>query len=189
MDTICKCVRPNRRKSSTDCGEAVREILHPHRGKVVHLGDDGIRLRERTAVLLPPDNGSPSKQKGDCSTSQRMVRLERRCSTAVRKVSVADNDSNVFVATRPLQSGGSPIVSGMLSISIGRNVSFDDVVHVYSPIDWSPNVYRRARKGPWMHIAADRCRFRRRINETESNLGHIFTINHRDKVKRRLFIE
>ena len=189
MDTICKCVRSNRRESSTDRGETVREILHPRGRKVVRLGDDGFRMRGPSAVLLPPDNGSTSKQEGDRSTTQRMDNLERRCSAAVHEVSDADNDRDVFVATRPLQSGGSPIVSRMLPVSLARNVSFHDVVHVYSPIDWSPTVYRGARKGSWMRIAADRCRFRRRIKETENNLGNILTPEHRDKIKRRLFIE
>jgi hypothetical protein len=77
-------------------------------------------------------------------------------------------------------------VSGMLSLSIGRTVTFSDTVTMYTPTDWSPSVYRDARKGPWMLQAVDRRRFHRRIKQTEKALGDIFSEAHRDEVKRRL---
>ena len=101
------------------------------------------------------------------------------------KASGAGGDTNVFVSTRPLQSGGRSIVSRMSSLSVGRNVMFDERVTVYEPNDWPPHVYREARKGHWMRDAADRRRFERRIVETERRLGNIFTDNHRNRIKCR----
>ena len=71
----------------------------------------------------------------------------------------------------------------------GRTVKFGDTTMIYTPMDWSPDAYRDARKGPWISIAADRCRFNRRIKQTECVLGDIFCDAHREDVKRRLFDE
>ena len=77
----------------------------------------------------------------------------------------------------------------MSAVSSGRRVKFDHTVTVYTPIDWLPDVYRDARKGPWMYLAADRCRFKRRIKQTELLLGDIFCDAHRENVRLRLFDE
>ena len=189
MDSVRTNIRANRRESSTDNGESIREILLARRRKMVRVGDDGVRVCGHSSVLLPPNSGSPTEQEGNRATTRRMEHVEGGRSADVRKVSRSDNDSDLFVSSRPLQPGGSAIVPGMLSLSIKRIVSFDNRVIVYTPIDWSYNAYREARKGPWMQLAIDRHRFRRRIKETEHALGAIFTDDHRDKVKRRLFCE
>jgi hypothetical protein len=52
-------------------------------------------------------------------------------------------------------------------------VSFNDtvIVHILNDDD--------DRRGPWMQAAADRLRFKRRINEIERIIGYIFSITHR----------
>ena len=189
MDSVRTNIRASRREPPADSSESVREILHAHRGKVVRVGDDGVLVCGRSAVLLPSDSRTSTEQEGDRATTIRMEHAEGRRSTDVRKVSDSDHNSDVFVTGRPLQSRRSASVSGMLSLSISRTVSFDNRVIVYTPIDWSPNTYCEARKGPWMQLVVDRRRFRRRIKQTECALGDTFTEDHRDKVKRRLFIE
>jgi hypothetical protein len=114
-----------------------------------------------------------------------MEHAERGHSTDERKVPDTDNDGDVFNASGSLQPGRGAIVSGMLSLSVGRTVTFSDSVTVYTPTDWLPSVYREARKAPWMQQAVDRRRFRRRIKQIELALGNIFNDKHRDKVKRR----
>ena len=189
MDSVRTNIRANRRESSTDNGEPIREILLARRRKMVRVGDDGVRVCGHSPVLLPSNSGSTSQQERDRATTQRMEQAEGGRTADVHKVSDTDDDSDMFFASRPLQSGGSAIVSGMLSLSVKRTVSFDSRVIVYTPIDWSHNAYREARKGPWMQLAIDRCRFSRRIKESEYALGVTFTEDRRDKVKRRLFCE
>ena len=57
---------------------------------------------------------------------------------------------------------------------------------MYTPIDLSPEIYRKARKGPRMRLTLDRHRFQRRINQTEEVFGDIFSEAHREKIKSRL---
>jgi Phosphatase-1 catalytic subunit binding region len=189
MGTVRTIIRTNRRESPTDSGESVCKILHPHRREVARVGDDGLRMCGHSTILLSSDSRTPTEQAGNRSTPQRMEHVEGDHSTGAHEVPSAEHNANVLVASRPLQSGGSALVPRMFSLSIGRNVSFDSNVTVYTPNDWSPRTYRNARKGPWMQHAVDRCRFRRRIKQTEIDLGEIFSDDNRDRVKRRLFHE
>ena len=70
----------------------------------------------------------------------------------------------------------------MSSLSIRRTVTFDKHITVFQLGDWSPEIYRAARKGPWMQLAVDGHRFKRRIRQTELALGNIFTDSHRNKM-------
>jgi hypothetical protein len=115
-----------------------------------------------------------------------MEHAEGGRTTDEREIPNSDDDGDVFLASGSLQPRRSAIVSGMLSLSIGRTVTFSDTVTMYTPIDWSPSVYYNARNGPWMQHAVDRHRFKRRIKQTGKALSDIFSDWHRDKVKRRL---
>jgi hypothetical protein len=181
MGTVRTTIRTNRRESPTDSSESVCKILHPHRRKVACVGDDGVRMRGHSSILLSSDLRTPTEQEGNRSTPRRMEHVERDRTTDVHEVSSAEHNADMFVASRPLQSGGSALVPRMFSLSIGRTVSFDSNVTIYTPTDWSPRTYRNARKGPWMQFAIDRCRFRRRIKQTEIDLGDIFSDDNRDR--------
>lgn len=189
MGSVRTCIRPDRRESTTDEGKSACAVLHTHRRKMVRVGDERVRMRRHSPILLPSDSRTATDQEGYRTPNHRMGQTERRRATTRHKVSDADDNSDVLISSRPLQPGRRTILSRMLSLSVGRTVSFDNRVSVYTPIDWSPNTYRHARAGPWMQLAADRCRFKRRINLTEVALGDIFSDSHRDKVKRRLFGE
>ncbi|KAL7647371.1 UNVERIFIED_CONTAM: hypothetical protein RMT77_000967 [Armadillidium vulgare] len=58
-------------------------------------------------------------------------------------------------------------------------VKFSDDVEIYSVDDF-------CRKGPWEVCARDRMRFQRRIEETESILSPILSLEHRRKILNRL---
>ena len=189
MDTVRTSIRTNRRELTADISETVCEILYAHRRKVVRVGDNGVRMCGHSTILLPSNPWTPPKQEGNRSTPRRMEHTQRDCSADSHQISSAEHNTNMLLAIRPLQSGGSTLVSRMFSVSIRRTVSFDNNVAVYTPKDWSPETYRNARKGPWIQLAIDRCRFRRRIKQTEIALGDIFSDVNRDKVKRRLFHE
>jgi hypothetical protein len=183
MDSVHTSIRTSGRGSPTDGDESVCEILHTRRWKVVRVGDDGVCMRGHSTVLLPSNSGSTTKQEGDRATTRRMEYAKDCRSTNVRKVSDADNDPDMFIASRSLQSGRGAFMSGMLSLSSNRIVSFDNCVVAHTPINSSPNTHREACKGSWKKQASDR----RRIKQTLT-LGGTFTDDYRDKVKRRLFM-
>jgi len=65
-----------------------------------------------------------------------------------------------------------------------RHVTFSDKVFVHFQSGWSDQDYRNARKSPWRQVAADRCRFRRRIFEFNSHFANIFSDAHRSNIRR-----
>jgi len=78
----------------------------------------------------------------------------------------------------------------MLSLSIGKRVRFTDRDDdVYELNDWPASDYRNARRGPWMRYAADRHRFKRRIQQTEEILSKVLTDSHRYQIKSGLSID
>jgi hypothetical protein len=52
-------------------------------------------------------------------------------------------------------------------------------------MDWSPDTYCAARKGPWLQAAINHRRFLRRIQPTEMQLGDIFKTDHRERMRER----
>ena len=59
---------------------------------------------------------------------------------------------------------------------------FDDNVTIRYQTEWSERDYREARRGHWMHYAADQARFNRRVYTFEHNFAYIFTDIHRDYI-------
>ena len=98
-----------------------------------------------------------------------------RCDTTIYR-------PTVFDSVQPSESRGRSIVQRMSSLSVRRSVTFDKRITVFRFSDWPPEIYRAARKGPWIQLAIDRQRFERRIQQTELALGNIFTNNHRNKM-------
>ena len=72
----------------------------------------------------------------------------------------------------------------MQPLSVRRRVRFSDRHDTVLELnDWTAQDYRDARKGPWLHYAADRHRFKRRIRQTELVLRDILTESHRDRIR------
>uniref|UniRef100_A0A4W3GLA2 Protein DP71L n=1 Tax=Callorhinchus milii TaxID=7868 RepID=A0A4W3GLA2_CALMI len=69
-----------------------------------------------------------------------------------------------------------------------KKVRFSPNVELHRMITWS-FAYRAARKGPWEECGRDRCRFQRRIAETETIIGRCFEQKHRDAVWAELYAE
>ncbi|XP_075052184.1 protein phosphatase 1 regulatory subunit 15B [Mixophyes fleayi] len=61
-----------------------------------------------------------------------------------------------------------------------RKVTFHDKVTVYYVCN------EEERKGHWEEFARDRCRFQRRIQETESTIGHCLNHDHRQRIWNRM---
>ncbi|XP_067830398.1 protein phosphatase 1 regulatory subunit 15B-like [Heptranchias perlo] len=67
-----------------------------------------------------------------------------------------------------------------------KKVRFSPVVELHPMIVWD-FAYRAARKGPWEQHARDRCRFQRRIAETEAAIGYCLEQRHRHAVRAKLY--
>ena len=67
-----------------------------------------------------------------------------------------------------------------------KKVKFNESVDIiYQPMDWSDDDYSMARRGPWTMMAADRRRFRRRIDKLSYILSPILTEEHRLLIRLR----
>ena len=62
-------------------------------------------------------------------------------------------------------------------------VHFNDHVQVKYMYVWN-TAYRLARKGPWMKMALDRIRFKKRIDKIDKKIGYIFQQEHRQQIKK-----
>ena len=163
--------------------KTVRTTKPTHWRKVLHIGDDGIRVCRHSPFLLQSRvEKSASEQERYRSTTPGMDRAEGDYSTTTPETSSVVYHPTLQLSARSSESGGSSIVRGMSSLSIRRTVTFDKRITVITLTDWPTDVYRAARKGQWMQLAVDRHRFKRRIQQTELTLGNIFTDNHRNKM-------
>ncbi|XP_069803203.1 protein phosphatase 1 regulatory subunit 15A [Dendropsophus ebraccatus] len=66
-----------------------------------------------------------------------------------------------------------------------KKVRFSPKVTVHPIVTWS-FAHRMARRGPWEEYARDRCRFQKRIAETEAAIGFCLDPYHREKIRARL---
>ena len=162
MGSVCTKVGTDKRESGTESGSQIPRLQQRH----------GICMRRYP-------NANNSKSASVYSSKNRRTRhSEGGCSTNADDNSTtlrARSNDNVSAVSKERTSG--------------RSVKFGDITMIYTPMDWSPDSYRDARKGPWISLAADRCRFNRRIKQTECALGDIFCDAHRENVRRRLFNE
>ncbi|XP_075709861.1 protein phosphatase 1 regulatory subunit 15B [Rhinoderma darwinii] len=108
--------------------------------------------------------------------------------TSEQKKQNSDAGAKHFM-TVPTRPNDSPLlrlrktqcVSMKKSANVGhKKVTFHDKVTIYYVCS------EEERKGHWEEFARDRCRFQRRIQETESMVGHCFTPDHRQKVWNRM---
>ncbi|OCT73136.1 hypothetical protein XELAEV_18036115mg [Xenopus laevis] len=66
-----------------------------------------------------------------------------------------------------------------------KHVRFSSSVTVHHMVVWS-YAHRMARRGSWEEYARDRCRFQKRIAETEAAIGLCMEPQHREKIWARL---
>ncbi|XP_072886759.1 uncharacterized protein ppp1r15b [Hemitrygon akajei] len=96
-----------------------------------------------------------------------------------------------------------PIIEDLEDIDSGFSETIQDEPHVELPLqrkcfkrvtfDEQVTEYyvssEEIRKGPWEEYARDRCRFQKRIRETEESIGYCFNLKHRWTVLKRLQME
>ena len=160
--------------------QAVRPTEHRSRRQVLSIGDDRVRMRRHSRVLLQPyDEGGETVQEGDRSTYSRMGCAEGRFSTTQQETRGTCQRSIVHLPVGPPESRRGAQLYGVSSLPIRRSVSFSDCITIYQFIDWPPGVYTAARKGMWTLYQR---RFKIRIQMTEAAIGHVFSVEHRDKM-------
>ena len=162
MGSVCTNVRTDKLESGTESGSLIPRLQQ--------------RYENCTRRYSSADTSKTTSQYG--SKNRRTRHSGGGCST--------DADGNSTTLRARINGNVSAVSNERTS---GRNIKFGDTTMVYTPIDWSPDAYRHARKGPWISLAAERCRFNRRIKQTECVLGDIFCNAHRENVQRRLFDE
>ena len=146
--------------------------------------NEWVQLRRCPTVLLESGAGSQTDAKGAGDTTTRMEQAEGGNTTTTHQVPAHRCGRDVLESTEPLQPGERVIVSGMQSLSVRKRVRFSDRPNdVFELNDWTAQDYRNARKGPWLHYAADRHRFKRHIKHTELVLRDILTDSHLDRVR------
>ena len=183
MRTVCEDYWKSGRSRQQPARKAVRTTKPTHRREVLHIGDDGVRVRRHSPILLQLRvEGTQTEQERYRSTTPGMDRAEGDYPTTTPETSSVVYHSTLQLSARSSELGGSSIVRGMSSLSVRRTVTFDKRITVITLTDWPTDVYRAARKGQWMQLAVDRHRFKRRIQQTELELGNIFTDDHRDKM-------
>ena len=187
MGSICRNLSDGGSKPGQHASTTGRHSAVPYRWSVLYIGDEWIQLRRHPAVLLESGAGRQTDEEGDRVTTRRMGEAEGDRSDRARQVPDHRCDSDVFESTGPFQPGERIRLHRMLPVSTRRRVRFSDQNDICELNDWPADVYREARKGPWIHFAADRHRFRRRIEQTELMLCDVLNNSNRDKVRRRLF--
>jgi len=109
-------------------------------------------------------------------------------------VASSDDDSSCFGDGDDGESSNIPVyptaskpstAADRLQRTKQSKVRFCDTVEVQHMVAWS-FAYRQARKGIWEQEARDRERFRHRINNTENNIGWVFSKSHRAEVYHKL---
>src|SRR5664279_4212765 len=178
MGAVCFNISDRRPMSRRDATATGRQSELSHRWQVVRLSHNRFQLRRRSRILLERGEGNQTDAQGDRTTPRRMGETEADRAGSTCQVPGHRGDTDVQQSTGPLQPGERVLVSGMLSLSIGKRVRFADRDIVNELNDWPAKVYRDARRGPWMHYAAERHRFKRRIQQTEEILCNVLTESH-----------
>ena len=156
---------------------------------MVRVGNERLRMHRHPTILLEHGDGTQADAQGNSTTNRRMGKAEGDRTDSTRQVSCHRSDADVQQSIRPLQPGECVLVPGMLSLSVGKRVHFADRDDdVYELNDWPADDYRNARRGPWIRYAADRHRFKRRIQQTEQILCSVLTKSHRDGIRAELSI-
>ena len=179
MGTTHKSSRASGRIYQPTFGETKRGLETTDRREILRIGHNRIHLRGPERILLSPDQRSESYETWHSPTSQRMDSIERCNAETVCEISDSSIDHPMYLRTESPEPRG---LLGMSTLSIRRTVLFNDNITVFTPTDWSDDVYRDARRGNWMR---DRIRFKNRIKITELSLGNIFSIEHRERVSCR----
>lgn len=118
----------------------------------------------------PVQTSLPKRQSGDAA-SRHVELVCTSPSSCELTVPTHPNDS------QPLRLREKHSVSTEESANLGhKKVTFQDKVTIYYVCN------EEERKGHWEEFARDRCRFQRRIQETECMIGHCFTPDHRQRM-------
>lgn len=144
--------------------------------------DEQENLKLWNGFLKSEDPYNPLFFKAPVQTSPQKRQSGDAASGLVELVCTSPSRCELTVPTHPSDSQALCLrkknsVSTEGSANVGRKkVTFQDKVTIYYVCN------EEERKGPWEEFARDRCRFQRRIQETECMIGHCLTPDHRQRV-------
>jgi len=142
--------------------------------------------RRPSPLLRSHDGGNSSVQTRNKSTFGRMGQAAVVSNQVRQRSPVRARSPTMFDRNGARESDVGSIVSRMQSTGLRPRVKFSEEIKIYELNDWPSDIYRQARKGPWMYLAVDRKRFERRIRQTESILSRILTDEHRATIRTML---
>ena len=139
-------------------------------------------------ILRSQDGGNSCEQTWNKPTFDRMGENADVCREVHQRPSVRPRSPTVFERNGTCEPGVGAFVSRVQSTQIRPRVRFSERVEIFELNDWPADIYRQARKGPWMYMAVDRKRFERRIRHSEPILSRILTVEHRDIIRAMLIV-
>ncbi|KAM3936401.1 protein phosphatase 1 regulatory subunit 15B [Leptodactylus fuscus] len=148
--------------------------------------DEQENLKLWNGFLKSEDPYNPLCFKASVQTLEQKRHSSDAASKHIELVCTSPSSCELTVPTNPTDSQllrlrETNSVSKKESANVGRKkVTFCDKITVYYVCN------EEERKGQWEEFARDHCRFQRRIQETESVIGHCFTLDHRQRVWRRM---
>jgi flagellar biosynthesis regulator FlaF len=106
--------------------------LSLHIGGKCHIGDDGVRVRRHSPILLQLQvERSMSEQERYRSTTSEMDRAEGHCSTTTPETSGVIYHPTLQLSARSSEYRGNSIVLRMSYLSVRRAVTFDKRITIF----------------------------------------------------------
>ena len=163
--------RRNRQSTIRSRAGQGRVVLRSLRWRMARVGDEVFSVCRPPQVLYAEGgNDMETNQDRHCSTPRRMADAQGVHQLSTPRQS-GHHRHTVFL--QPQHPGDHRRVSRV------QSVTFDDCVTVYVADDYD-------RKSPWLRIARDRVRFRRRIKQIKLILAPVLTEQHRTLVRLRM---
>ncbi|XP_044144344.1 protein phosphatase 1 regulatory subunit 15B [Bufo gargarizans] len=150
------------------------------------IADEQENLKLWNGFLKSEDPYNPLFFNASVQTSVRKRQSTEAATKHIEVICMSSSSCELTVSSHPSDSSLSRLrkvhgVSMEESANVGhKKVTFFDKVTVYYICN------EEERKGHWEEFARDRCRFQRRIKETESVLGRCFTPDHRHRMWNRM---
>jgi len=161
-------------------GQAIRSTKPSSWRQVLSVGDDRVRMCGFKRTLFQQDDeGGEAVQEGDRTTFIGMDGVEECNSTNQQEACGVGQRSIVHLPAGSPESRRGAQLYRVSPLPLQRTVSVSQCVTCYPFLDWPPGVYDvSSRKSNALY----RRRFKIRIRMTEEQIGHVFSVEPREKM-------